>query len=232
MGKLRLRIVNRRFRFTRRVLVDAVVLAAIFLISYLLRFEFALPEGMAAHIMSLAPFVVSLQLVVAYRSGAYKVVPHYTSLEDLPIFVKIALWSAVVLLSWRFLAPATLATVPISVSLMTAGLGAAAILGVRVAQRHSYESQKRKTATNRGSSSRTVLIGAGYAGGKAAREILRSNMNSEIVGFVDDDPTKRDSTIAGIPILGTIEDLPDLASKLDIHLAVVTVVSPTPIELQ
>ena len=65
--------------------------------------------------------------------------------------------------------------------------------------------------------SRMFIIGAGDAGEKMVRE-LRGNprLNYQISGFLDDDPRKRGMHIHGVPILGNIEQLAELAHQHEI----------------
>jgi FlaA1/EpsC-like NDP-sugar epimerase len=59
---------------------------------------------------------------------------------------------------------------------------------------------------------RLLIIGAGDAGEKILREI-RDNpkLNYDVVGFLDDDPNKRGMRIHGVPVLGPIPKIHNLA---------------------
>jgi FlaA1/EpsC-like NDP-sugar epimerase len=59
---------------------------------------------------------------------------------------------------------------------------------------------------------RVLIIGAGAAGRKVVLEI-RKEKRADIVpvGFLDDDQKKRQSRVAGLPVLGTLSDLPRIA---------------------
>ena len=55
---------------------------------------------------------------------------------------------------------------------------------------------------------RVVIIGAGRAGLTLAEEINKINPPPyQLVGFIDDDPIKQDKEIAGLPVLGTSQQL-------------------------
>jgi exopolysaccharide biosynthesis polyprenyl glycosylphosphotransferase len=55
---------------------------------------------------------------------------------------------------------------------------------------------------------RVLVVGAGWAGRTITRAI-HSDLESgyEIIGFIDDDPAKQGSSLLGLPVLGTSEDL-------------------------
>src|SRR5260221_5410080 len=54
-----------------------------------------------------------------------------------------------------------------------------------------------------------IVVGAGDAGRLIVQEMQRSRMLAYTpIGFVDDDPTKRNTRILGVRVLGTMDDLP------------------------
>jgi exopolysaccharide biosynthesis polyprenyl glycosylphosphotransferase len=71
---------------------------------------------------------------------------------------------------------------------------------------------------------RVLLVGAGWAGrvlaealsaeGVSAEKPGRAAVGYRILGFVDDDPTKHGQLIAGAPVLGNHERLPELVRRL------------------
>lgn len=80
---------------------------------------------------------------------------------------------------------------------------------------------------------RVLVLGAGWAGRTLAEAIHQSTDDrtpnpyhgngAVVVGFVDDDPAKHGSSVAGVPVLGASQDLPRLAATLradDVVLAI------------
>jgi FlaA1/EpsC-like NDP-sugar epimerase len=64
-----------------------------------------------------------------------------------------------------------------------------------------------------------LIIGATDAGALALRLIARmSDARYEAVGFLDDDPGKRYRRIAGVPIIGTTDDLATVLPKYHVDL--------------
>ncbi len=69
-----------------------------------------------------------------------------------------------------------------------------------------------------------VIVGAGDAGVSLADEILRSkNSHSRIYGFFDDNTMKHGTIIHGIPVLGSIEQLPVLLDGTEVKEIVVAI---------
>jgi exopolysaccharide biosynthesis polyprenyl glycosylphosphotransferase len=73
-----------------------------------------------------------------------------------------------------------------------------------------------------GSKDAVLIIGAGNVGKRAAEELRKYNQGRfTLVGFVDDAPNKQSTRVEGLPILGTVNDLPRLVNELQVHDAVV-----------
>ena len=61
-----------------------------------------------------------------------------------------------------------------------------------------------------------MLLGAGWSAEKIVRDILENPSSPyKIVGFLDDDDSKSNSTIHGIPIFGKIESIHTLNIPFD-----------------
>jgi exopolysaccharide biosynthesis polyprenyl glycosylphosphotransferase len=80
----------------------------------------------------------------------------------------------------------------------------------------------RRTLSRQRADQRAVLIvGAGAVGQNAVRELQKYDWaDIELVGYVDDDPEKQDQRLEGLPVLGTLERIPDIVEKYDIQNAV------------
>jgi len=87
--------------------------------------------------------------------------------------------------------------------------------GLRILVRLYYE-EFRTAETGR--LKRFLIVGAGNAGEALLREIHRMPVAQyEVVGFIDDDPIKKGIDIHGIPLLGTVEQLPEVCEKRNIE---------------
>jgi FlaA1/EpsC-like NDP-sugar epimerase len=216
---------TRGFQFA----LDVTVLILAFVLAYLLRFEFALPDRELHNAIQQLPYVVLVQLGALALAGVYSFIWRYVGLGELKAFVYAAVWSALVLTVLRLSLPNRLGSwrVPLSVTLMGTILAIGGVLGLRVVRRYIYErSQRRERVAQAGKAELvpTLLIGAGRAGLLAAREIEgRGDMNLEVKGFVDDDPEKHGAVIHGIRVLGPTEDLPRLVKELGISQVVITI---------
>ncbi len=60
---------------------------------------------------------------------------------------------------------------------------------------------------------RTIIVGAGGTGDLLARDLLRSQSEHLVVGFVDDEPAKLGMRVSGKPVLGKVSDLARLIAR-------------------
>ncbi|HVW12034.1 MAG TPA: nucleoside-diphosphate sugar epimerase/dehydratase, partial [Bryobacteraceae bacterium] len=90
----------------------------------------------------------------------------------------------------------------------------------RISRRVHWElSQSRSRSTTEG---RTIIYGAGDAGAAILREIRQNaSLPYHAVGFLDDDPAKLGSSIHGVKVLGTGNDLTAMARKYMAHTVLV-----------
>jgi FlaA1/EpsC-like NDP-sugar epimerase len=71
-----------------------------------------------------------------------------------------------------------------------------------------------------------LVIGAGDAGAMVVREMLKNpQINMEPIGFLDDDPTKQDSKIHGVPVLASLDKIDHILEKHHVDEVVVAIPS-------
>ena len=71
---------------------------------------------------------------------------------------------------------------------------------------------------------RVLIVGAGEGGAYAARACQEGrHLSGAPVAFVDDDPEKRGLRVCGIPVLGEVEDIPDLVEKKGISEIIIAI---------
>jgi len=75
---------------------------------------------------------------------------------------------------------------------------------------------------------RFLIVGAGNAGEALLREIHRMPIAEyEVIGFIDDAPIKQGIDIHGIPVLGTVEELPKICADRNIEEIAIAMPSAT-----
>ena len=208
-------------------LLDVLVLAVAYGLSYLLRFDFDVRRPDMAYLLPQLPWVLSIQSGALFAAGVHRFIWRYVGIREARRFLDAAVWSGGALILMR-LAPLSLfaSRIPLSIIIMDTVLGFGGVLAMRVVRRITYERGRREIASESSSVTRrrVLLLGAGQAGVLAAREILgRGDLDIDIQGFVDDDPRKQGALIHGIPVLGATRDLRRLVAEAKIQDVVITI---------
>ncbi|MFZ4395414.1 MAG: polysaccharide biosynthesis protein [Kiritimatiellia bacterium] len=205
-------------------LADLAVMALAYVSAYVLRFNFNVPaqhvhEGTCAFVT-----VVVLQFAALLALGCYRLLWRYISVCDVPRFMYAMGASTVALLVLRCLLPEIrYLRPPISIALINGVFVLGGLLLARVVWRALHENRERGATGDR--PRRTLLVGAGNAGNTVARELRsRGTTAIEVVGFLDDDPSKLGTNIQGIPVCGQIRDLSRIAQELHVQEVIVTLV--------
>ncbi|MFN3368970.1 MAG: polysaccharide biosynthesis protein [Thermus sp.] len=111
---------------------------------------------------------------------------------------------------------------PRSVPLISAVLALFLLGGMRLGVRLYWEEKRGRGVRG----TRVLVVGAGEAGSMVAREMLRHpEAGLYPVGFLDDDPNKRGQSIAGVRVVGTLDDLPKAVQALEVEEVLVAIPS-------
>lgn len=96
--------------------------------------------------------------------------------------------------------------------------------GPRFAHRMARErSSGTRSATTK---MRALIVGAGQAGALIAREMMTSERaHAQPVAFIDDDPGKQGTWILGVPVLGGLPALPEVAASCGIQEVIIAIPS-------
>jgi FlaA1/EpsC-like NDP-sugar epimerase len=223
------RFLTRQVQYT----LDLIILVEAFVLAYLLRFDFIIPDRDFNRGLVQLPYVVLVQFLCLKSARIYTFIWRYIGMAEIKPFFKAAVWSCLPIFAVRLGLPDTFASVrvPLSVIVIDTIIAFGLVFGIRVLRRalyERYEKKQRAIKQDAALSKPILLVGAGRAGVTTAKEILgRGDINLEIRGFVDDDSSKVGSIIQGIKVLGTCEDLPRLVKERRIDHVVISVAQAT-----
>ena len=193
------------------LLVDCLVIILSIVGSYLLRFDFSIPQSMFQNIYYLLGVLlfskISVNIVFRVYSGLWR----YTSVRDLINIIKASsagtvLSAALSLMVLGFFA------VPRSIFIIDYILSTVGFISTRAAVRiYSNRFLNKKSTlrhvTNQ-NKTKILLLGAGWSAEKIVRDILEMPSSPyKLVGLLDDDDSKLNTTIHGVPIFGKIETI-------------------------
>lgn len=225
------RIVSRSWQ----IVIDLAVLAVALWLAFQLRFDWDPPAQMTKRLFFVLPYVVGLEYLALLLFGVTRLSWRYIGLRDIKKIVLSLLAASSVLLVARIVSGVLVADAPrTQYALLPYGVVAAnfvltlgGITGVRVARRMLAERMDQGRRARQIASSDqvpTLLVGAGEAGVLVAKEIAaRPDLGILPLGFVDDDPVKRGLVIHGIKVLGTTDEIAELAARLGARQALLTI---------
>ena len=225
--------------------VDILLLAGSFYVAYLIRFEFDIPAYFLVFFYRMLPFVLITKIVCFYFFDLYHGMWRYTSIGDLLNIIKAVSVSTLViiffiLIRYHFIGFSR------SVFLIDWCLTILFIAGFRLVVRIYFETTggdlfwqdtirsfigplKRKIpGTNN-----LLIVGAGDCGEKILREIRdNARLQYNVVGFLDDSPSKVGMKIHGVPVLSGIRDLEATAQKVNADEALIAIPSANSKEIR
>jgi FlaA1/EpsC-like NDP-sugar epimerase len=165
--------------------------------------------------------VLAAQGLVFWQIGLYRGLWRFASVPDLWNILKACVLGLFAILLGLFLYN-RLDMVPRTV-LMLYPLALMALLG---APRLLYRAWKDSRTEGRASegSVRTLILGAGRAGEALVRDLRRVG-SYQPVGFLDDAAALRGSKVQGVPVLGTVQDVAEIARETAAKLLVIAMPS-------
>jgi FlaA1/EpsC-like NDP-sugar epimerase len=191
-----------------------IVFASCYILAWLVRFEFDIPDAFLPHLESSLPWVIGVQLLVGIVFGFYRGWWRYVGISDVLRLVAGTTVSLGILLAIWYVQPVFDVLVPLqgvsrAALLIHWSLTLLSLFGARVFVRVSRD-RSSVPAERRN----VLIVGAGDAGEALAREIQhRPNLGVRIVGFVDDQTAKWNSNIRGIKVYGPIKNIERIAER-------------------
>ena len=211
-------------KWIRRCVLFILDLCLIYLslrVAILMRYENHVSAGTLKNIYSAVPQLLLVFGACSIVGGVYDMIWRYAGAAEFARLAVVYLISTVAILAlnrlaaWRISRP------------ILAMTGVIALLAVAVS-RFSWKLLREflRARQNADGSARILIVGAGEGGVYAAR-ICQQNQKvfGHPVAFADDDPLKRRMRIGGIPVCGTIDEVPQIVEKMEIDEIIVAVPS-------
>jgi FlaA1/EpsC-like NDP-sugar epimerase len=195
------------------------------ILAWFLRFDFTLPDRRL--LFAAACLLIAIRMAAIAGFGLLHGWWRYTGLSDAVDVAKSVLsGSLIFFLVMRYALRAQ--SFPRSVYVLEALLTAGILVGLRIFSRVLAESVRQDLSASK----KVLLIGAGDAGQAIVREIAQPGSEYAPVGYIDDDRSKVGLNIAGIPVLGTVDELPEIVNTYPIDEILIAVPSASSKQMQ
>ncbi len=223
----------------RKLALDFAILSLAYCLAFLVRFEGAPPRDYVLLMFYSLPFVLVVKLTCFAALGVRRLSWRHVSLREANHLVISLSAASLILVTWRILSPLFFdvspsiphSPIPLGVLLVDYPLSILGVIGLRILVRTRTElSERRSLRESQASEGKlgnaptpTLLIGAGRAGAQVAKELAAGRGGALIaVGFLDDTKSEIGTLINGVPVLGTIDEMPYFAKKLGAQQALIT----------
>jgi FlaA1/EpsC-like NDP-sugar epimerase len=216
------RIVARLRRDFPLAVLDLATVLVAYLAALALRFDGAIPAGYWNSFWLFLPAVATLHILSNHWFGLYGQMWRYASVQEARRVVLAGLSSAVASLliaTWlgRGIRLMPLTVILVGSVLSLCGFGAIRFQSRLFALRRRGAVEKRK---------RVLIVGAGDAGSTILKDFLRNpSLGVHPVGLVDDDVRKIGRSLHGVPVLGTLQGLSDIAKAQEIEQVIFAIPS-------
>ena len=210
------------------VLLDAAIVIFSFYFALLLRADGAVEASWWPHNRALLyqnlPWIVALYLLSFLAGGLYHVLWKYAGERDLiRLGGMIAVPTVVVYFVNHFCVHGVLFD---SANSMAAVLIFLLVGGSRLAWRLFLNhpiGERLRGVPNKDPNRPVMIVGAGEAGAWAINVCKSNSSYGHPVVAVDDDPVKQGQTIHGVPVKGTLEQIPQLCTQYNIHNIIIAI---------
>ncbi len=216
----------------RRVLefaADAALAALAFALAFVLRFFDDLPDGIPERYVTMlagsVAFVAIGKSLVIELFGLHQQWWRYFRLPDLwPLIRALAVASALMVIVFTLVQPYDYG-LPRSVVVFDFLLSVVLLGGARLARRTLAERPQRQARAGRRAHD-VLVVGAGSGGQMVVRELkLNPNLGARAIGFLDDDPRKRNMRTEGLKVLGTTDEIGPILDRLSPDEVVIAIPS-------
>lgn len=217
------------FRYLRTlslIIIDIVLVNTALYFALLLRFDWVIPQPFLSSFYNFTLIFTSVQIICFYIFGLYKRLWQYASIGELLVVIySVSLGSIITTCIAFFAMQGGNFPFPRSVLLINWLLNIFFIGGSRLIWRlfrdYAIVNQAREDAKP------VLIVGAGDTGVLLLKELRRhySNGAVKVVGFIDDDPNKRELKVLGVPVLGDRRTIPAIIDKYKIQEIIIAIPS-------
>lgn len=194
-----------------------MLLAIVYIFSYVLRFEGKLDDQTIFNVKYTILPIISCKIAIFSYFNLYKGMWRYTGIVDLINIIKAIVTSNLIIVAFILMSTGFIGFSR-SVFLIDAVFSLLFIAGIRLVIRlilsPSIQSNSFLHSKQENGLKKLIIIGAGDAGEKVVREINDNpRMKYKVVGFIDDNKKKFGMHIHGIQVYGSVDNLSSVVQE-------------------
>ena len=204
------------------IALHLVLVICAYILAFYLRFDFKVDSSYWPLIFKTLPILICIKIIIFGYFGLYSGLWRYASIDDIWRIAK-----AHVLAMLCFI-PAVVfihafVGFPRSIFVLDCILSFCFMAVIRFVTRLLREKYRPAIGSKQ---KKVIIVGAGEAGVMVLREArVNPKANIEVVGFIDDDRSKKHLRIQGISILGACSDIASIVEKYGIDEVVIAIPS-------
>ena len=177
-----------------------------------------------------ALLILAAQGLVLWSTGLYKGLWRFASFPDLWNIVRASAFGTILIISVLTIFYGAGVREVLPAALVYPGVLFLALGLPRMVYRFWKDGRRPDMGKTTGLK-RTLILGAGRSGALLERE-LRHRGASDVIGFLDDDQRLRDAQVHGVPVLGTIDELPRVSREVGADMAIIAMPSANNQQMQ
>lgn len=210
-----------KFRKPMMVFADLVLINVSLFLAFMIRFNWQMSPAVVSGYLSLILWTSVVRLLLFWIFGLYRWSFRHASVHEAIVILKAITISTLFLIATAFFRQYR-PDIGRAVLLMDYLICLFSISTFRffprliksLIQNHYVNPKK------------VLIVGAGSAGDMIVRELLnRQNRTYQPIGFVDDNPTKKNSRIHGIKVLGNREKIADIVERHKVDEVIIAIPS-------
>ena len=210
-----------RLRKPAMVLGDLLLINASLFLAFMIRFNWQISPTVISGYISLILWVTVLRLALFWIFGLYQWSFRYASIYEAIAILKAVTVSTLLLIAIAFFQQQR-AEIGRSLLLIDYLICLFFISAFRFFPRLIISLRQNHYINPK----RVVIVGAGSAGEMIARELInRSNRTYQPIGFIDDNPTKKNARIHGIKVLGNREKIAGIVKRYKVDEVIIAIPS-------
>jgi FlaA1/EpsC-like NDP-sugar epimerase len=204
--------------------IDLVTVTLAYLAALALRFDGSVPSDYWDSFWRFLPAVAFLHIMVNFFFGLYGQMWRYASVQEARRVLLSGLTSAIIALTLATWLGQGIRLMPLTVILVGSVLSLGGFGAIRF-QSRLFALRRRGAVEKR---KRVMIAGAGDAGSTILKDLLRNpSLGMHPVAVVDDDARKIGRSLHGVPVMGSLDDLPAVAKSEEVEQVIFAIPSAT-----